>query len=72
MKMIKRLRNHDEEAFDYCYFTYKNLVYFHIIKIVKNNPQNDLDNTGLRTCLITVKTLFMIYNIQIPQLLRGD
>lgn len=34
--MIKKLRNHDEEAFDYCYYTYKNLVYFHIIKIVKN------------------------------------
>ena len=34
--MIKRLKNHDEEAFDYCYETYKNLVYFQIIKIVKN------------------------------------
>ena len=34
--MIKRLKNHDEEAFDYCYETYKNLVYVQIIKIVKN------------------------------------
>ena len=34
--MIKRLKNHDEEAFDYCYDTYKNLVYFQIIKVVKN------------------------------------
>ena len=34
--MIKRLKNHDEEAFDYCYETYKNLVYFQIIKLIKN------------------------------------
>lgn len=34
--MIKKLKNHDEEAFDYCYDTYKNLVYFQIIKVVKN------------------------------------
>ena len=34
--MIKRLKNHDEEDFDYCYENYKNLVYFQIIKLVKN------------------------------------
>ena len=34
--MIKRLKAHDEIAFDYCYENYKNLVYFQIIKIVKN------------------------------------
>ena len=34
--MIKRLQDHNEDAFDYCYDMYKNLVYFHIIKIVKN------------------------------------
>lgn len=35
--MIRRLQQHDEDAFDYCYYTYKNLVYFQIIKIVKNH-----------------------------------
>ena len=33
--MIKKLKDHNEEAFDYCYYTYKNLVYFHIIKIMQ-------------------------------------
>ena len=35
--MVNRLKNGDEEAFDYCYLHYQNLVYYEIYKIVKSH-----------------------------------
>lgn len=34
--MIRRMANGDEEAFDYCYNTYKNLIYYEAFRITKN------------------------------------
>lgn len=34
--MVNRMKNGDEEAFDYCYLHYQNLVYYEIYKIVKS------------------------------------
>lgn len=39
--MIKRLIDKDEEAFDYCYEKYKNLVYFKVFSILKNREQSE-------------------------------
>lgn len=35
--MVNRMKNGDEEAFDYCYLHYQNLVYYEIYKIVKSH-----------------------------------
>ena len=35
--MVNRLKNGDEEAFDYCYLHYQNLVYYEIYKIVRSH-----------------------------------
>ena len=36
-QMVNRMKNGDEEAFDYCYLHYQNLVYYEIYKIVKSH-----------------------------------
>lgn len=39
--MIKKLIAKDEDAFDYCYEKYKNLVYFKIFSIIKNKETSE-------------------------------
>ena len=40
-QMIKALKAKNEEAFDYCYQKYKNLLYFHIYGILKNHETSE-------------------------------
>ncbi len=48
--MVKRLIERDEEAFDYCYEKYKNLVYYEIYSILKNHEATEeaLQDTFLK------------------------
>ena len=78
--MIKRLIAQDEEAFDYCYEQYKNLVYFKIFSILKNketseelvqdtflkmyNSINTFDGQYFKAWLLTIATNLAISEIR--------